>query len=119
MTDRQVQLCAAQYGGGKGNFPPMFLRKYFCPLLDTCQGDSGGPLMMFNSNSQWVLIGLTSSGIGCARATNAGLYTRVAAFQSWISATMSATYGHQVSTYQLSLITLSLSLLSIVLQTYI
>ena len=75
--------------------------------------------MMFNSNRQWVLIGITSSGIGCARATNAGLYTRVAAYQSWINATMSATYSHQVSIYQFSIFSLSLSLITFVLQTYI
>ena len=40
--------------------------------------------MMFTSSNQWVLVGLTSSGIGCARATDSGLYTRVAAFQDWI-----------------------------------
>jgi secreted trypsin-like serine protease len=41
--------------------------------------------MMFSSSNQWVLVGLTSSGIGCARATDSGLYTRVAAFQDWIN----------------------------------
>ena len=41
--------------------------------------------MMFDSNNRWVLVGLTSSGIGCARATSFGIYTRVAAFQDWIA----------------------------------
>jgi len=54
-------------------------------FLDTCQGDSGGPLMMFSSNNQWVLVGVTSNGIGCAEAAYSGVYTRVAAFQSWIN----------------------------------
>ncbi|CAF3764259.1 unnamed protein product [Rotaria sordida] len=52
MADWHVQFCAGVSGGGK----------------DTCQGDSGGPLMMFSSNNQWVLVGVTSNGIGCARA---------------------------------------------------
>ena len=52
--------------------------------IDTCQGDSGGPLMMFGPNKQWILVGLTSSGIGCARPQYSGIYTRVAAFQDWI-----------------------------------
>ncbi len=60
-------------------------------ILDTCQGDSGGPLMMFSSDNQWVLIGITSSGTGCARATNAGLYTRVAAFEEWINSNINDT----------------------------
>lgn len=57
--------------------------------LDTCQGDSGGPLMMYTASEQWVLVGLTSYGIGCARANYAGVYTRVAAYQSWIATTTS------------------------------
>ncbi|CAF3924826.1 unnamed protein product [Rotaria sp. Silwood2] len=69
MTDWHVQFCASVPGGSK----------------DTCQGDSGGPLMMFNASNQWVLVGLTSSGIGCARAEYAGMYTRVAAYENWIN----------------------------------
>ncbi|CAF1143889.1 unnamed protein product, partial [Adineta steineri] len=62
INDWHVQLCAGVSGGGK----------------DTCQGDSGGPLMMFSSSSQWVLVGLTSNGLGCAEAAYSGIYTRVA-----------------------------------------
>ena len=61
-------------------------------VVDTCQGDSGGPLMMFTTSSQWVIVGLTSYGIGCANASYAGVYTRVAYYQSWIATKMSA-YG--------------------------
>jgi len=62
------------------------------PLLDTCQGDSGGPLMMFTSSKQWVLVGLTSSGEGCAQPAYSGVYTRVAAFQSWIKSNTNGSY---------------------------
>lgn len=44
--------------------------------------------MAFTSSNQWVLVGTTSSGIGCAREDYAGSYTRVAAYQSWISSTI-------------------------------
>ncbi|CAF1007062.1 unnamed protein product [Adineta steineri] len=74
VNDWHVQLCAGVSGGGK----------------DTCQGDSGGPLMIFNSDNQWVLVGLTSIGIGCAEAEYSGVYTRVAAFQDWINSTMNS-----------------------------
>ncbi|CAF4202577.1 unnamed protein product [Adineta steineri] len=40
--------------------------------------------MMFSSSSQWVLVGLTSNGLGCAEAAYSGIYTRVATFVSWI-----------------------------------
>ncbi|CAF1018265.1 unnamed protein product [Rotaria sp. Silwood1] len=55
---------------------------------DTCQGDSGGPLLMFTSSNVWEQVGITSVGYGCARAYYPGIYTRVAAYQSWINAVM-------------------------------
>ncbi|CAF3763877.1 unnamed protein product, partial [Rotaria socialis] len=82
-----VQLCAGVSGGGK----------------DTCQGDSGGPLMMFSSSNQWVLIGVTSSGRGCADAAYSGMYTRVAAFQDWINSTMNGTYPSKAYTSKASI----------------
>ena len=63
----------------------------FLSVLDACQGDSGGPLMMFSfSSRQWLLIGLTSNGIGCARERYSGIYTRIAAYQDWLNATMNS-----------------------------
>jgi secreted trypsin-like serine protease len=62
-----------------------FVQSLVASFVDTCQGDSGGPLMMFTSNNQWVLVGLTSNGIGCAEAEYSGVYTRVAEYQSWIN----------------------------------
>ena len=53
--------------------------------VDTCQGDSGGPLMLFNSNRQWILVGLTSTGADCASPLYTGVYTRVSAFNRWIA----------------------------------
>ena len=40
--------------------------------------------MMFTADRQWVLVGLTSFGYGCAIPGYAGVYTRVAVYQSWI-----------------------------------
>ena len=61
-------------------------------FLDMCQGDSGSPLMLFTTSNQWVLVGLTSYGYGCARLGYAGVYTRVAYHQSWISGITSSAY---------------------------
>ncbi|CAF1104718.1 unnamed protein product [Rotaria sordida] len=64
--------------------------KQFCAGVenstkDTCQGDSGGPLMMFTSSKQWVIVGLTSFGHGCAQPGFSGVYTRITTYLDWIN----------------------------------
>jgi secreted trypsin-like serine protease len=61
-------------------------------VTDACQGDSGSPLMMFSPSRQWILVGLTSNGIGCARPMYSGVYTRVTAFENWINAVTNGNY---------------------------
>ena len=51
---------------------------------DSCQGDSGGPLWYLNEAEERVLVGIVSSGRGCARPYYPGLYTKVSAFREWI-----------------------------------
>ncbi|CAF2537753.1 unnamed protein product [Rotaria sp. Silwood2] len=68
INNETMQFCAGDLNGGK----------------DTCNGDSGGPLMMFTSSQQWVVVGITSYGYGCARAYLPGVYTRVAYYLDWI-----------------------------------
>ncbi|XP_023237211.1 transmembrane protease serine 9-like [Centruroides sculpturatus] len=65
------QICAGYEEGGK----------------DACQGDSGGPQYIKQGNSH-ILIGVVSSGIGCARPQTPGLYTRVSSYISWIDETI-------------------------------
>ncbi|XP_067651721.1 hemicentin-1-like isoform X1 [Haliotis asinina] len=50
---------------------------------DACRGDSGSPLIC-RDNNEWVVYGIVSSGFECARPNQAGLYTEVAAFRTWI-----------------------------------
>jgi secreted trypsin-like serine protease len=58
--------------------------RYKLFVLDTCQGDSGGPLMVFTTSEQWVIVGMTSYGYGCAIPEYSGVYTRVVAYLDWI-----------------------------------
>gem|GEM_PF-1431662 len=51
---------------------------------DSCQGDSGGPLFVQRGN-QFVQAGVVSFGVGCARPSVPGVYSRVAPFFDWIN----------------------------------
>lgn len=48
--------------------------------------------MMFTADRQWVLVGLVSNGYGCARAGYSTIYTRIAAYESWIRSTTNGSY---------------------------
>ncbi len=47
---------------------------------------------MFTSSRRWVLVGVTSSGIGCAQPAYSGMYTRIAAYESWIKSNTNGSY---------------------------
>ncbi|GBP55649.1 Transmembrane protease serine 3 [Eumeta japonica] len=64
-----TQMCAGYEDGGR----------------DSCWADSGGPLMVKNTKGHSMVIGVVSTGSGCAKARKPGIYTRVSRYVEWIS----------------------------------
>lgn len=54
--------------------------------VDTCQGDSGGPMFRRDNAGEFILVGITSWGQGCARPRNPGVYAQVSFFAEAIQA---------------------------------
>ena len=61
--------------------------------IDTCQGDSGGPMFKRNAANEWVQVGITSWGIGCAQPNAPGVYTEVRFFAADILAAANSLGG--------------------------
>jgi len=57
----------------------MMCAGYFVSNRDSCDGDSGGPLIVDNT-----LVGIVSTGYGCAQDRFPGVYTKVQNYISWI-----------------------------------
>ena len=56
------------------------------PLLSQIlflQADSGGPLMV-RDEGRIAVVGVISTGIGCAQPKLPGLYTRISSYSTWI-----------------------------------
>ena len=86
VQDIGLDLCKKAYPGQLENKICAGIWKY--GGRDSCQGDSGGPLWHRNEDGADVLVGIVSSGRGCARPYYPGLYTKVSAFMGWVKEVM-------------------------------
>jgi len=85
---------AAVVEAGYGELLEQSLEQMMCaafPGKDACQGDSGGPLVTagsgdgVTSGQNYELIGVVSTGIGCADPSYPGVYARVTKQLEWIN----------------------------------
>ncbi|CAN8004047.1 unnamed protein product, partial [Ixodes hexagonus] len=63
--------------------PQMTSLPYMTSSVTSLTGDSGGPLT-FRNRTQWTLVGVISTGFGCAKPRKPGIYTAVAPYLPWI-----------------------------------
>ncbi|KAG7312065.1 hypothetical protein JYU34_001514 [Plutella xylostella] len=77
-----TQMCAGHEDGGR----------------DSCWADSGGPLMV-HREGRMMLIGVVSTGSGCARARQPGIYTRLSRYTEWIAGIIRGDDGKGLSWY--------------------
>ena len=66
---------------------------YLCTLdregdRSNCYGDGGGPVALQRGDRRWEVVGIQSWGVGCGRAGQPNVATKVEAFLEWIETTM-------------------------------
>lgn len=79
------ELCNQVFTGDVIN--SMLCAGFSTGQTDACNGDSGGPLMV-ETKTGWQQVGIVSWGEECAQPDYYGVYTRVSAFQDFISDTI-------------------------------
>lgn len=57
-------------------------------------------MMCQNDNGKWILLGITSNGDGCGRASRPGVYTKVSNYIQWINLIMSGLMNQNLYSLQ-------------------
>ena len=94
LSDSYGYSAALDALAGYGELLKQMVEQMMCaafPGKDSCQGDSGGPLVTagsgdgVTSGQNYELIGVVSTGIGCANPNYPGVYGRVTKQLEWIN----------------------------------
>lgn len=84
---QESQICAGhEQGGIDACWVSLTSTKLYVAKQNIeIQADSGGPLMVdMDAPDRMMVVGVVSTGIGCARPYLPGIYTRVSEFIPWI-----------------------------------
>ncbi|XP_066514609.1 transmembrane protease serine 4a isoform X2 [Hoplias malabaricus] len=80
-------VCSSSEYYGHSITPRMLCAGYEQGKVDACQGDSGGPLV-YSGGDRWMLVGIVSWGVGCARQNLPGVYCNVDQMLDWVHSVM-------------------------------
>ena len=91
LQENRVPMVSKEVCNQNASYDGTITERFICAgyeKANACQGDSGGPLVCQDGAGKWVLIGVVSWGIGCARPYKYGVYSDVRRFLSFIESSL-------------------------------
>ena len=97
LQENQVPIVPREVCNRKDSYNGHVNERFMCAGYevggkDACQGDSGGPLVCQDGAGKWVLAGVVTWGIGCARPHKYGVYADVRRILPFIESNLYGIY---------------------------